>query len=167
MYFAGIDPGKKGGFSLFDVGEKPHLIEVLAFENNPQWRGILTEWLRKWEIHRTWIEFVHSMPAQGVKSMFSFGYSSGSVDTVLELGGVKAERIPPQHWQQVCGLNKLPRRDMTKGERYKIRKAMHKQFALERYPQITTISGDIFDAVCIGHANVTDYLFKRRMHGHD
>lgn len=50
------------------------------------------------------VEFVHSMPKQGVSSAFGFGKSVGAVEGVLATLGIPTEELKPQRWKKDYGL---------------------------------------------------------------
>ena len=50
------------------------------------------------------LELVHSMPNQGVRSMFTFGENFGWIQGVLDTLGLKYELVRPQEWKKHFGL---------------------------------------------------------------
>jgi len=94
---AGIDIGAKGcmcidGTYLYDY-------------NSCGIQGYTTALLQH-KVSRVWIEQVHAMPKQGVKSMFSFGMRLGEVVGMLEALGIAYTYVTPQVWQKYLGLSK-------------------------------------------------------------
>lgn len=120
-----IDPGKGGAIALLRNGQ-------------PQW---VEKWSDEWEMSSlvldvqnafadvtAIIENVHSMPGQGVVSMFSFGENYGIWRGILIAFGIPHERISPQKWQSFYGLSSI-----HKGAD---RKRILCQLAKERFPSM-------------------------------
>lgn len=55
------------------------------------------------KIH-AFVELVHSMPGQGVASMFSFGESFGIIRGVLAALDIPYELVTPQSWKRAMGV---------------------------------------------------------------
>ena len=93
MIYVGIDPGLAGGIGI--IGS-----EVNAYAYSSQ---KLIEILKKLkeenESVEVFVEEVHSMPQQGVKSMFTFGKGFGTILGILEALDFKYELIKPQTWK--------------------------------------------------------------------
>jgi len=91
----GIDPGAKGGFAL-------------GSEETTHWKMPESERDVYESIHTVadvadfaYIEAVHSMPGQGVASMFKFGMNYGMLRAFLIALGIPFETITPAKWQGV------------------------------------------------------------------
>lgn len=98
----GIDPGLDGGLGILTPdgqvvaqGRMP----VLPGERREIDLLSLVEILRFWRPEFAVLELVHAMPKQGVRSMFSFGRSTGQVEGVLVALGIPFERVTPQRWK--------------------------------------------------------------------
>jgi crossover junction endodeoxyribonuclease RuvC len=109
----GIDPGKTGAFAvldresgrLIDVHDMPvagqiisskllaDLAHLYRFDSHPDRPGIAC------------IEDVHSMPKQGVATMFSFGRSLGIAEGVFAGSGWSMRYVSPQKWKKALGLS--------------------------------------------------------------
>lgn len=100
MVYAGIDPGKKGGFSIiFDDGSIRSMVLT---------HGGLISYCKAFEGStgvRFCLEAVHAMPKQGVRSTFTFGEEYGYIKGVLETNGISYQEIPPERWKKEFGLN--------------------------------------------------------------
>jgi len=63
--------------------------------------------LRTWRPELVVLEKVHSMPGQGVASMFSFGRNFGQIEGVIRTtGGTPIRYITPQSWKKHHNLIK-------------------------------------------------------------
>jgi len=103
----GIDPGKQGALALIvdgqlaDVEDMPMIDKRVNVAVLAAW---ITEHHRMYGITKVVIENVHSMPGQGVATMFRMGRSFGEViGCVVALGHV-VEFVPPQTWKRAMGL---------------------------------------------------------------
>ena len=101
MISIGIDPGKKGGFSVLRNREcvvaKPwdddDFIYVMLGLKNSTATDV-----------RVCVEKVGAMPHQGVTSMFHFGESYGFIQGVLRACGLSYQLVPPTVWKKEFGL---------------------------------------------------------------
>ena len=110
----GIDPGLTGGWALLtDHGA------FVGADDLPIIRDNSTAWVDAPElvaqinaclserVHiRAVIERVHSMPAQGISSAFTFGVGFGSVLACLQLLPASIEFVSPAAWKRGLGLSK-------------------------------------------------------------
>lgn len=117
MRVLGVDPGLTGALALLDMPYGQHRPPLLILEDMPTAKGgrgavileaALAERIRQLRPDVAFVELVHSMPAQGVASTFTFGLGYGLVRGVLAGLGVPVTLIPPQKWG---GLVQLPRCD--------------------------------------------------------
>ena len=95
--FVGIDPGKSGAAALIH----PDGEEVVDWPGDPaQAAEILAGWKLEYMVELAALESVHSMPGQGVKSMFTFGQNLGQWQGVL--AGLRLPYLMPrpQEWQR-------------------------------------------------------------------
>jgi len=97
MIFGAIDPGKSGSLVLLTKPE-PTIVKF----NKEQY----IECLRAYSIADIIIglESVHSMPGNGVRSMFAFGENFGWIQGVLDTLGLDYELVTPQEWKKHFGL---------------------------------------------------------------
>jgi len=135
--YIGVDPGASGAIAVL-VGGTVSYTEL----------GILTrrdliEWVQQWTVRRdldptALVERVHSMPKQGVRSMFAFGQAYERVLMALTAAGVPFDEATPQEWQREIGVT-LPK-NATRTER----KRRLKQRAQELFPgeKVTLATAD-------------------------
>ena len=103
--FAGIDPGLKGAIVLLDESrqmpgfwEMP--VEKIKGKNEIDLallNGLFTEFP---DDTKVFMEEVHSMPNQGVASMFKFGKGFGILQGMLTAHGFDITLVRPQQWQK-------------------------------------------------------------------
>lgn len=114
----GIDPGLTGGWALLtDRGG------FIGADDLPIVRDGKTAWVDAAELKtqiracsfassdrgpmlRAVVERVHSMPAQGVASSFTFGVGFGSILATLQLLPASIEFVSPAVWKRDLGLSK-------------------------------------------------------------
>jgi crossover junction endodeoxyribonuclease RuvC len=83
------------------------------------------------------VEDVHSMPGQGVASVFSFGRCCGAIEGVLASMNLARELVAPQRWQkEVIGL---PARGGDPKARRKATKARSLAYARRRFPSVSLV----------------------------
>ena len=105
----GIDPGQTGGLAL--IRANGQLIEAVAMPAiDSEVSGLLlAALLHDWQDMvndriRVVIEQVHSMPGQGVSSVFKFGKNFGIALGVVQALGLPLERVTPQTWKKMFVL---------------------------------------------------------------
>lgn len=140
--FVGVDPGKSGALVALDAGgawvsSMPMPVAGTGSSARVQ-AWAVCDWLRSlapenktaWALSNVTavIEKVHSMPAQGMVSTFSFGHATGAVYGALSAAGVRILEVSPRDWQ-VYGLRGKP-----KGTRVQL-KATVVQVCYERWPE--------------------------------
>lgn len=106
----GIDPGMGGALALY----LPYSEEVkVKVADTPLLNGELDYWtlgsiVKGWavahDVRGVTIERVHSMPRQGVKSMFTFGQANGAVKQAVASAGLTFTIVPPGTWKLIYGL---------------------------------------------------------------
>lgn len=111
-FIIGIDPGRNGGICGLTNG-KINIIDKMPPNPADMW-GYFIDDLgvpmiisqnRKENIH-VFIEDVHSMPTDGVKSAFTFGRGLGWFDMLFARFDIHPERILPRDWQSLYGLHR-------------------------------------------------------------
>ena len=136
MIILGIDPGASGGIAVLSDP-----VEVFPLKNHTlqdQWAWIkLTRGPKK-----AYLESVHSMPRDGVRSAFSFGKSYGNLEAFLVAAEIPFERVTPSVWQREFGLIK------RKGETHTEKKNRHKALAQEMFPSVK-VTHAVSDALLI------------------
>lgn len=105
MTYIGIDPGKSGAIAAIYRGA------LIAVEDMPLEEGEIDipALVRMSTIDNdfaVWIEDVHSMPGQGVRSTFSFGRSKGIVEGAFSTEDTRPNLVSPQTWKRHFGLLK-------------------------------------------------------------
>ena len=97
MIYIGIDPGKKGGVAI--ISDKK--TEAYAYSDE-----VLIELMKSIKDKEVVVclEYVHSMPKQGVVSTFSFGKSAGFIEGVLQAFSIPYQLIRPQRWKAEFSL---------------------------------------------------------------
>lgn len=156
----GIDPGKNGGIAIKTNDET----SVLSMSNKTE----MDIW--EWMVDQPrptmcYIEKVHSMPGQGVKSMFSFGQNYGFLRGLLIARGVPFEEVLPNTWQDYMKVKlttakkneidrevaRLPKEKQAKKKKnleYKLKKQNTYQRAQQLFPDIK-VTHAIADALLI------------------
>src|SRR3990172_3805556 len=95
MIYIGIDPGAMGAACVLCDDDD---IETLTFYDGVVCPPKLEDGLRHADL--VVLEEVHSMPKQGVRSMFTFGRNVGFWEGVLHVLGARWETVRPQDWQK-------------------------------------------------------------------
>ena len=107
----GVDPGKTGALALLDADYPGRLLVV---EDMPAATGaplgrLVAELLadvRPDEVVAAWVEDVHAMPAQGVRSVWTFAEGHGAVLGALGVLEVPVHLVAPSAWKKAAGLGK-------------------------------------------------------------
>ena len=130
----GIDPGKSGGMAYIDMRDNSYA----AIKMPDTERDIIDELRTLLSIGKpvVYLEKVHSMPKQGVKSSFTFGQGYGFLRGSILGNEVRLENVRPQTWQKCLGC-------MSKGD-----KNVTKAKAQELFPDLK-ITHAIADALLI------------------
>lgn len=100
--YIGVDPGKKGAMAIMGysntTGER-YMMKIIPFD--PQ-EYIKT--LKQFNGATVCIEQVHSLPREGVKSVWSFGQTYGWLLGVLDAVGLSYQTVPPNLWKKDFSL---------------------------------------------------------------
>lgn len=100
MDYVGIDPGAKGGVAV--IAKKSVLVWRMP-DNDTD----LYDLFRIIAINKEMtgmLEKVHSMPGQGVSSVFTFGEGFGKLQMALCASQIPYELVTPQKWQKALGI---------------------------------------------------------------
>ena len=124
--FIGIDPGKTGGIAFiyndkYYVKQCPNTVAEMADE-----LILLNDMapdISKYAV----IEQVHSMPGQGVKSVFTFGQGYGQWLGILSTLKIPYIQVTPHKWMSHYGSLPKPKKD---------RKNHLKHLAQQRFPDV-------------------------------
>lgn len=121
MNYIGIDPGVKGAISYitsdgkYDVFDIPTIVVKKGKKNKTMVNLIELNILMGTIIKtistlcnekdipvkiESWLESVHSMPQQGVSSMFSMGRTLGNLEMVLTCHNININWVTPQKWKK-------------------------------------------------------------------
>lgn len=108
MATIGIDPGLDGAIAwVNDLGDTITVHDTPTFTvqgargNRREYNLALMGNLVRARPAKVYIELVHSMPGQGVRSMFTMGYGFGAWEGILAGLGVPYERVTPQRWKKL------------------------------------------------------------------
>ena len=100
--YIGLDPDKKGAMAIMGysntTGER-YMMKIIPFD--PQ-EYIKT--LKQFNGATVCIEQVHSLPREGVKSVWSFGQTYGWLLGVLDAVGLSYQTVPPNLWKKDFSL---------------------------------------------------------------
>ena len=93
MTYIGVDPGQSGAMAVIEEG----IAFVIPFDE----RGYI-DTLLTCDPKQTiaCIEHVHSMPGQGVASVFKFGANFGWIQGVFSALNIPYELVHPQKWKK-------------------------------------------------------------------
>ena len=94
----GIDPGLDGAVAWGDGGA------VLGVMRMAEWRINARAFMLVKGIDLVALEEVHSMPGQGVASMFTFGREVGWLQGVCDGMGIGVLPLRPQQWMRALGV---------------------------------------------------------------
>jgi len=114
-YIIGIDPGKSGGLTVMD--EHGCIIDVQPMTKMTE--ADIGEWFYEWSEDGNvfaYLEKVHSMPGQGVASMFKFGQGFGFLIGCLTCLGIPYEFVTPQKWQKYLSCQTKGDKNVTKSK---------------------------------------------------
>lgn len=106
----GIDPGINGAMALYDP-EKDELIRVHSMPKDKEGKidtfalALVFDSFAS-NVSYAVLEDVHSMPGQGVVSMFNFGQSVGLIKGILASHNVPVYLVKPAVWKGSLGLGR-------------------------------------------------------------
>ena len=116
MLYIGIDPGKSGAIAvLIDIDDDPR-VWTFTFDNTER---DIDDWLCNNVLGAdafAFLERVHAMPKQGVKSSFTFGQNYGFLRGILIAHGFPFEEVSPQRWQKAMGCLSHGDKNVTKAK---------------------------------------------------
>ena len=148
-YFLGIDPGKSGAWAVID---KDNYVVFAELWNESCLAAIANDHRNNtFFITSAVLELVHSMPKQGVKSMFTFGTNFGMWQGMLLSNQIPFDLIIPTRWMKMV----LDSGNRTPEHRF--------QYALRHWPGAPLLGPrgakriGIADALCMAEC-------ARRMH---
>lgn len=107
-----IDPGKTGALASFNPAS--HELTLVPFSKLSH-RDITDALAKLCPLARlVVIEDVHSMPTDGGKMAFSFGFETGVIHGILAANGIKPLPVAPAVWKSAMNLTKDKRRSLEK-----------------------------------------------------
>mgnify|MGYP003151357443 FL=1 len=132
-----IDPGWSGAMAVFNNGklETTHKCMPTSSET---WELVRDDVIKS---QLAILEWVHSMPGQGVASTFKFGYNYGMWNGMLASVSRETMLVPPTMWQK--NWDNVPKDK-------KDRKNFLKQKAIEISGGKVKVTLQNADAICIG-----------------
>jgi len=112
--FIGIDPGLSGAIAVIDM-RASHINVVdmplhTITRNGKAKRQLDLYQLGNWfDLHRNTIklatiEAVHSMPAQGITSAFTFGFAAGALQGLVAGNAIPMHLVAPLTWKRAFKL---------------------------------------------------------------
>lgn len=122
----GIDPGQSGGIAFLDADHKLYVWSMPETERDIY--DIFEELQPFAEC--AIIEAVHSMPGQGVSSVFKFGQGYGFLRGMLIAHKIPFLGVTPQKWQKTLGISS------PKGSTKTEHKNILKGFAQQIFPSV-------------------------------
>lgn len=113
MSVLGVDPGLGGALAVvYGVGSV-HTEDMPIFDikgkrklDIQRLNGMLSQLVTVFEPRLAVVEDVHSMPAQGVASSFTFGYVTGVVHALLAAHRIPVHLVSPASWKRIMGLSR-------------------------------------------------------------
>jgi crossover junction endodeoxyribonuclease RuvC len=114
----GIDPGLTGAVAFYspeddevlEVHDMPVMMKSKTKKktknqvNAVELANIINEGLDNYGIDAAVVEQVHSMPGQGVSSVFTFGESAGVIRGILAALKIQTIYVTPQKWKKAANL---------------------------------------------------------------
>lgn len=153
MIITGIDPGACG--AIVSILED-HSLEWVRFRDFDQFNLScfqLQEFFERLTNDGTiYLEKVHSMPGQGVSSVFTFGRMVGVVEGMMKQERLRYSLVSPQEWQNYLGLGNITGKSTFKNAAAKklARKKAYLEIAKKLFPKYAKdITLDIADAILI------------------
>ena len=100
MLVFGVDPGKSGGIALIEDGKVVYAM-AMPISGDEIDLSLISHVVEGFPLGNScvYIEKVHSMPGQGVASMFSFGFSTGVIHGIFAALCVPRYLVAPQTWK--------------------------------------------------------------------
>jgi len=106
MITGAIDPGLTGGLAVVnDFGDCETILMPITDDGIVDGAAVMRFFVEH-GVEFVVIERTHSMPRQGVKSTFTFGFVSGQVAGVTQVMMVQHKWVRPQEWKKAWGLIK-------------------------------------------------------------
>jgi crossover junction endodeoxyribonuclease RuvC len=147
QFIIGIDPGKNGGIVGLTNGHI-NLITKMPQTPSEMWGYLESSGLHlllksKENNTHVYIEDVHSMPRDGVRSAFTFGRQLGILDTILAYYPVAVTRVIPHKWMAFLGLQKENEESKYNYKKRLVEKARSLAFVIDR-DKLSLATADAF-----------------------
>lgn len=140
--YVGIDPGKKGAMAIIgyshETGET-YMCKIIPYDQQEYIKA-----LKQYNGATVCIEQVHSLPREGVKSVFSFGQTYGWLLGTLDAIGVSYQTVPPNKWKRDFSLIGTEKRQSID-----VCKRLFPNVSLKRTERCKTDSSDCADALLL------------------
>ena len=135
--FIGIDPGQTGGLALISANGTLIDVQQMPAIDSEVSGLLLAALLHDWrdmvqDTCRVTIEQVHSMPGQGVSSVFKFGKNFGVALGVVQAMGLPMERVTPQSWKKMFTLIGKDK-DASRGKATELWPSMAQRWSLKKH----------------------------------
>tara|TARA_R110002110_G_scaffold13929_3_gene66119 strand:+ start:4111 stop:4587 length:477 start_codon:yes stop_codon:yes gene_type:complete len=142
-FYLGLDPGKSGGLAIIWTSGKIEVMSMAETETG------IRELFPKEEGGVAIIEKVHSMPKQGVASMFTFGRNYGFLRACLICLEIPFEEVTPQKWQKEFSFAKAKDKKTHKLNLLAKAQQLFPQLSLWKEPRTLGKQKTICDALLI------------------
>ena len=137
--YIGLDPGKKGAMAIIECSDKIESVKIIPFEPSDYISA-----LKRYSGATVCIEQVHSLPREGVKSVWSFGQTYGWLLGVMDALGVSYQVVPPNKWKREYSLLRT-----EKKQSIEVCKRLFPSVSLKRTERCKTDSSDFADALLL------------------
>ena len=171
MKVIGIDPGITGGISvchnnkIIDAIPMPaHKVKFVKKEYNLVNFKEVTNFFKKHNPDKIYIELVGARPNQGTVSMFNFGFSTGGLHGVADALGIEIYTVMPQKWKKLIFESGTGDKD----DAIAFCDVNCPDISLLPTKRSKTKSHGIADAICIsiyGMKDATENINKRKTDG--
>lgn len=145
--YVGIDIGAKGCMAILDDDNN---LTTQSF--NKGGLEVYRDLLFNIKPKKILIERVHSLPHQGVKSMFSFGQRYGEVLGLLTALRLDFETLLPQQWQKIffhCYLFNVSIENLSKNTKLLVGEAVNNLFHNKFRNKKNSPNLDVTDAIAL------------------
>lgn len=167
MIIVGIDPGATGAIVSIN---NSHDLEWYRFKDTDGFSIsciLLKEFIEniQRDTNIIYLEKVHSMPGEGVTSVFTFGRSVGVIEGMLKQESLKYHNVLPQDWQRELGLVGIAGKNTFKNAAAKktFRKKAYLEYAKKLFPKYANqITIDLADAILIA-----EFGYRKELKNYD
>jgi len=158
IYTIGIDPGKSGGIVALNNG---HIISLLSMPDSPEkiadhFRYLGFPQVLKHDECHIFIENVHSMPTDGVRSAFVFGQGLGQLEGVIAAMGLpRPSKVNPATWLNYFTLTRDKAAEESKYDfKKRIRTQAHKLSEKQFHNKLTLKTCDAYLIALYGYKSL-------------